>query len=125
MSIIDNRHLVILAIDAPLSGLSLRHLAKRAAIGIGRGDTPSGNNLGHIFLASSTANEGLMPQLAPPNLTRQELNIERLNPLFMAAVQAIEEAMVNALVAGKDVETVKPSGRICHALEIQCLREIF
>lgn len=117
--------IVILATDAPLSGLSLRQLAKRAAIGIGRGGTPGGNNSGDIFLAFSTANEGPMPLLAPPILTRQELNIERLDPLYMAAVQAIEEAVVNALVAGEDVETVKPSGRICHALDIKRLREIF
>ena len=41
--------IVILATDAPLSGLSLRQVAKRAAIGIGRGGTPGGNNSGDIF----------------------------------------------------------------------------
>ena len=57
--------IVIVATDAPLSGLALRQLAKRAAIGIGRGGTPGGNNSGDIFLAFSTANPGPMPQFAP------------------------------------------------------------
>ena len=117
--------IVILATDAPLSGLSLRQLAKRAAIGIGRGGTPGGNNSGDIFLAFSTANESPMPQFAPHVLTKQELNIEHLDPLYLAAVEAIEEAVVNALVAGEAVETVKPTGHMCQALDTKRLREIF
>lgn len=117
--------IVILATDAPLSGLSLRQVAKRAAIGIGRGGTPGGNNSGDIFLAFSTANQGPMPHVAPAVLTKQELNIECLDPLYLAVVEAIEEAVINALVAGEAVATVKPSGRICPAIDIKHLREIF
>lgn len=117
--------IVILATDAPLSGLALRQLAKRAALGIGRGGTPSGNNSGDIFLAVSTANPGPMPQLAGPVLTKLELNTEQLDPLYLGAVEAVEEAVVNALVAGEAVETVKPAGRICPAIDTGRLREIF
>jgi L-aminopeptidase/D-esterase-like protein len=117
--------IVILATDAPLSGLSLRQLAKRAAIGIGRGGTPGGNNSGDIFLAFSTANEGPMPQFSPSILVKQEFNIEGLDPIYLAAVESVEEAVVNALVAGEAVDTVKPSGRVCPALNTQKLREIF
>ena len=117
--------IVILATDAPLSGLALRQLAKRAAIGIGRGGTPGGNNSGDIFLAFSTANEGPMQQFAPHVLTKQELNIEHVDPLYLAAVEAIEEAVVNAIVAGEAVETVKPSGHVCQALDTARLRKIF
>ena len=117
--------IVILATDAPLSGLSLRQVAKRAAIGIGRGGTPGGNNSGDIFLAFSTANQGPMPQFDSPVLTKQELNIEHLDPIYLAAVEAIEEAVVNALVAGEAVATFKPAGRICPAIDTGRLREIF
>ena len=72
--------IVIVATDAPLSGLSLRQVAKRAAIGIGRGGTPGGNNSGDIFMAFSTANAGPVPQFAPAVMTKQELNGERLGP---------------------------------------------
>ena len=117
--------IVVVATDAPLSGLALRQLAKRAAIGIGRGGTPGGNNSGDIFLAFSTANEGPMPQFAPAVSARQELNIELLDNLYLAAVQSIEEAVVNAMVAGEDTPTVKPEGRICRGLDRQRLSEIF
>jgi D-aminopeptidase len=117
--------IVILATDAPLSGLALRQLAKRAAIGIGRGGTPGGNNSGDIFLAFSTANAGPMPQFAPAITARDELNIDLLDNLYLAGVQSIEEAVVNAVVAGEDVPTVKPEGQICRALDPQALRAIF
>jgi D-aminopeptidase len=117
--------IVILATDAPLSGLSLRQLAKRAAIGIGRGGTPGGNNSGDIFLAFSSANPGPMPLLADAIQLRYELNIERIDPLYLAAVEAIEEAVANALVAGQDVPTIKPEGHVCRALDTLRLKEIF
>ena len=117
--------IVIVATDAPLSGLTLRQVAKRAAIGIGRGGTPGGNNSGDIFLAFSTANEGPMPQFSHVVLTKQELNGEHLDPLYLAAVEAIEESVVNAMVAGEDVATVKPGGLICRAINHDRLRGIF
>ncbi len=117
--------IVVLATDAPLSGLALRQLAKRAAIGIGRGGTPGGNSSGDIFLAFSTANAGPMPQFAPPVVTKQELNIELLDGLYLAAVQSVEEAVVNALVAGEDAPTVKPEGGTCRALDHARLKDIF
>ena len=117
--------IVILATDAPLSGLALRQLAKRAAIGIGRGGSPGGNNSGDIFLALSVANEGVMPQFAETVVTKAELNIEQIDPLYMGAVQAVEEAVVNAMVAGEDVATVKPAAKVCRALDTARLQAIF
>lgn len=117
--------IVIVATDAPLSGLALRQLAKRAAIGIGRGGTPGGNDSGDIFLAFSTANEGPMPKFAPAVTARQELNIDLLDDLYLAVVQSIEEAVVNAMVAGEDVPTVKPEGKVCLALDPKRLMAIF
>ncbi len=117
--------IVILATDAPLSGLALRQMAKRGAIGVGRGGTPGGNNSGDIFLAFSTANPGPMPQFAESVVTREELNIDLLDDLYLSAVQSIEEAVVNAMVAGEDVATVKPAGAVCRALDHDRLRAIF
>jgi D-aminopeptidase len=117
--------IVILATDAPLSALSLRQLAKRAAIGIGRNGTPGGNNSGDIFLAFSTVDDGPMPQLGDAIASRVELNAERIDPVYLAAVEAVEEAVVNALVAGEDVPTLKPSGMTCRAIDTQALRRLF
>ena len=117
--------IVILATDAPLSPLSLRHLAKRAGIGIGRGGTPSGNSSGDIFLAFSTANPGPMPHLSGPLLNRLEVNQEHLDPLYVASVEAVEEAVVNALVAGRDTLAVKPEGLLVRGIDHGQLRAIF
>ena len=117
--------IVIIATDAPLSGLSLRQTAKRAAIGIGRGGTPGSNNSGDIFLTFSVANPGPMPQHAGPLLTKEELNGEALDPFYLATVEAIEEAVINAIVAGVDVPTVKPAGHVCRAIDTAVLAAMF
>ncbi len=89
--------IVIIATDAPLLPNSLHQLAKRAALGVGRiggqGETSSGD----IMLAIGT---GLRRDGGGPTY---ELNavLTRLNPYYEATVQATEEAIVNALVAGR------------------------
>lgn len=117
--------IVILATDAPLSPLSLRALAKRAAIGIGRTGTPGGNSSGDIFLAFTTANPQPMTERA--RLLRQvtELNPDHLDPIYLAAVEAVDEAVVNAMVAGEDVPTIKPRGKICRAIGRERLAALF
>jgi L-aminopeptidase/D-esterase-like protein len=117
--------IVIVGTDAPLSSLALRHVARRAAIGIGRNGTPGGNNSGDIFLAFSVANVTAMPQLSPPKLSRPELNMEYLDPFYLASVEAVEEAVVNALVAGEDVSTFKPPSRVCRAIDTEKLASLF
>lgn len=113
--------IVVLATDAPLSGLSLRQLAKRAALGVGRGGAPGGNNSGDLFLALSVADPQPMPQAAGPLVNRTEINGDYLDPVYLAAVEAVEEAVLNALTAGEDAVTVKPPGKVCHAMDIDQL----
>ena len=117
--------IVIIATDAPLSALSLRHVARRASMGVARGGTPSGNSSGDIFLAFSTANAGPMPQENMPLLTRTEINNEVIDPLYLAAVEAVEEAIVNAMVAGVDVAAFKPKGLTVRALDTERLAALF
>lgn len=117
--------IVILATDAPLSGLSLKQIAKRAALGVGKGGSPGGNNSGDIFLAFSVANDRVMPAQDTALIEKWELNCDVLDPLYLAAVQAVEEAVVNALVAGQDVATVKPVGMTCRAIDTDALKAFF
>ncbi len=117
--------IVVLATDAPLSALSLRHLARRAAIGVGRGGTPGGNNSGDLFLALSTGGARETPQREPALVTRTELNPDRIDPLYLAAVEAVEEAVVNAIVAGEDAPTFKPAGLTCRAIDTARLAALF
>ena len=57
-------------------------------------------------------------------IARTELNAELIDPLYLAAVESVEEAVVNALVAGEDVPTVKPKGQVIPALDTARLRAI-
>jgi D-aminopeptidase len=109
--------IVMLGTDVPMLPHQLRRLARRAAIGIGRGGTPGGNNSGDIFLAFSTANPGPMPQLAPARLAMDYINDEQFDPIYLAAVQAIEEAVINAMVAAEDMVSLRPAGKICRAID--------
>ena len=116
--------IVILGTDTPLSSISLRHIAKRASIGIGRHGTPSGNNSGDIFLAFSTANEMELPQFGADIQHFDCLRPNLLDPLYLAAVEAVEEAVVNAMVAAESMTTIKPPDLICRAIDHQALCEV-
>jgi L-aminopeptidase/D-esterase-like protein len=92
--------IVVVATDAPLIPTQVERLAKRAAIGIGRGGTPSGNNSGDIFVAFTTANApGPLPE--PPILRFTALGNDRLDPLFLGVVEAVDEAVLNAMLAAE------------------------
>ena len=89
--------IVVIATDAPLLPHQLKRLARRAPMGISRVGGVAGNGSGDIFIALSTAN---------PAAWRREdisevimLSNDVMTPFFEATVQAIEEAIVNALVA--------------------------
>jgi len=117
--------IVVIATDAPLSTISLRHLARRAGLGLGRGGTPGGNSSGDIFLAFSTAPFGPMPQQAGPLIQRSELNAELLDPIYLAAVEAVEESVVNAIVAGTDTPTFRFPGKIIPGIARTALAALF
>ena len=115
--------IVILATDLPLLPHQLRRVARRASLGVGRGGTPGGNSSGDIFLAISTANAMSTPELAPPRLQLEALNDEQLDPVYLAAVEATEEAVINAMLAAEDTPTVKPPGKVVRAIDHAALTE--
>ncbi len=115
---------VILGTDIPMLPHQLRRLAKRAVLGIGRGGTPGGNNSGDIFLAFSVANPQPLPQLGPTRSSLAFINDEAFDPIYLAVVEAIEEAVVNCLVAAEDMTTLRPPGKICRAIDRERLVEL-
>ncbi|KEA63495.1 beta-peptidyl aminopeptidase [Marinobacterium lacunae] len=116
--------IVVLATDAPMLPHQLQRLAKRAAIGIGQAGTPGGNNSGDIFIAFSTANPMPLPQLSGSHLSMQALNDECFDPLYMAAVEAVDEAVINAMVAAEDMPTFRPPGKVCRAIDTDRLVDL-
>ena len=109
--------IVVLATDAPMLPHQLHRLAKRAGLGIGRAGTPGGNNSGDIFIAFSTANEMPIPQLSGARLSMEAINDEYFDPIYLAAVEAVDEAVINAMVAAEDMPTYRPAGKICKAID--------
>jgi D-aminopeptidase len=109
--------IVILATDIPMMPHQLNRLARRAAIGIGRGGTPGGNNSGDIFLAFSVANPMPLSRIDQAFLSFDWVNDEQCDPIYLAAVESVEEAVINALLAAEDMTTLRPSGHICRALD--------
>ena len=91
--------IIVIATDAPLLPHQLKRIAKRAALGVGRLGGIGGNPSGDIFIAFSTANAAAAKLDGPQAVTM--LPNERIDPLFEATVQAVEEAIVNAMVAAE------------------------
>ena len=91
--------IVVLATNAPLLPHQLKRLARRAALGVARTGGTASNSSGDIFIAFSTANSGAGSPAGLPSL--KMLPNDRMTPLFQAAAEATEEAIVNALVAAE------------------------
>lgn len=110
--------LILVATDAPLLPHQLKRLARRAALGLARTGAVSGNGSGDLFVAFSTANApGAMREAAPGEAKFAPspfaaLTNAAMSPLFESTVAAVEEAIINALVAGETV-----TGRDDHTIE--------
>ena len=89
--------IVIVATDAPLVSHQLKRLARRVSLGLGRNGSISGNGSGDIFMAFSTANSGASK--TEGLATVQMLANDSLDPIFKATVEAVEESIINAMVA--------------------------
>jgi D-aminopeptidase len=102
--------IVVVATDAPLLPGQCSALARRATLGIGRTGTTGSHSSGDIFLAFSTANPGQFgaetgPEPAAPGQLRNLtfLSWDDLDGLFEATVLAVEESVLNALVANAEM----------------------
>ncbi|APE44040.1 aminopeptidase [Sulfitobacter alexandrii] len=116
--------IVVIATDAPLLPHQLNRLARRGAIGIGRNGTTGGHNSGDIFIAFSTANPQQNPWHAPDVMSLSALKDSHLDAFYTAAVQATEEAVLNAMVAATDRIAVKPKGKLVQAIDHDRLRAV-
>jgi len=91
--------IVVVATDAPLIPTQLKRIAKKVSLGLGRDGSYSGDGSGDIFIAFSTANPGAVGAKGLHQLTM--LPNDSLDPIFLATVQATEEAVINAMVAAR------------------------
>jgi D-aminopeptidase len=119
--------IVIIGTDIPMLPIQLRRLAKRGAIGIGRTGTAGGNYSGDIFLAFSVANDIAWPSMhgdQPAAYALDFINDHYFDDIYRAVVQAIEEAVVNAMIAAESMTTVKPAGYTVEEIDHDQIKEI-
>ena len=112
--------IVVVATDAPLIPTQLKRVARRVALGVGRDGSYSGDGSGDLFIAFSTANPGAIEQKSLRQISMLPNGL--LDPVFLAMVQATEEAVVNAMVAAEDMKGI--NNHFVPALPHNKLREV-
>jgi D-aminopeptidase len=104
--------IVVVATDAPLLPHQLKRLARRVPMGIAKVGGYAGNGSGDIFIAFSTANPGVGARTGIQKADM--LPNDQMSPLFLATIQATEEAIVNALAAARTMTGI--NGNTKHAI---------
>ncbi|OSZ81299.1 aminopeptidase [Chitinophagaceae bacterium IBVUCB2] len=118
----DGSCMIVVATDAPLDARNLERLAKRAFMGLAKTGGIASNGSGDYVIAFSTDSTLRIPSNSTEKLTQTVLSNDAMSPLFMAAIEATEEAIINSLLAA---ETMKgKNGRIIEALPKEKLKEI-
>ena len=110
----DGSCMMVVATDAPLDSRNLQRLAKRAFMGLAKTGGIAHNGSGDYVIAFSTDSSLRIPYTAnSPTQLVTLLNNDAVSPLFLAAIEATEEAIINSLFAA---ETTKGNGKTVEAL---------
>jgi D-aminopeptidase len=117
----DGSCMIVVATDAPLSPRDLERLAARALFGLARTGSSFSNGSGDYAIAFSTARDLRRHHGDEAPRGRPELPTDALSPLFQAALEATEEAVLNALLRAT---TVTGSGRTVEAIPLDRLRAV-
>jgi D-aminopeptidase len=113
--------IAVFATDAPLSSHQLGRVSKRVALGIGRAGSIAAHGSGEIILAFSTANK--IPRTTQKMIYHMKLLLDqRLNPLYEAAIEATEEAILNSLCMAREMEGV--NGNYVPALPLDDVKDL-
>ncbi|MDB5030956.1 P1 family peptidase [Mucilaginibacter sp.] len=116
MNNVDGSCMMIVATDAPLDSRNLQRLAKRAFMGLAKTGGIASNGSGDYVIAFSTAASVRVPNQSKQLQQVQLLQNEDTSPLFLATIEATEEAIINSLFAG--VTIVGKSGHKVEALPL-------
>jgi D-aminopeptidase len=115
----DGSIIMVVATDAPLDARNLKRLAARAMLGLARTGSPSTNGSGDYVIAFSTRDR---IRASDERRTVQLLGNEAMSPLFLAVVEATEEAILNSLFRATTVTGI--DGHRVEALPIDRTLEI-
>ena len=109
----DGSCMIVVATDAPLHARNLKRLAKRAIMGLAKTGGIASNGSGDYVIAFSTAESLRVSYRSDqPTVEAELLRNSEMSPLFMAVIEATEEAIINSLFAAATLE-----GRDGHTVE--------
>ncbi len=112
--------IIVVATNAPLMPHQLKRLARRASLGLARNGSVAGNSSGDIFIAFSTANAAA--DQSTTGVLIDTLPNDSILPLFVATVESTEEAIINALIAARDM--TGHEGHVVKAIDHEELRSV-
>ena len=119
----DGSCMIVVATDAPLSARNLERLAKRAIMGLAKTGGIASNGSGDYVIAFSTTPGNRVPYQAEQSVMNTEsLHNDRMSPLFMAVIEATEEAIINSLFAAGTM--VGHEGHTVERLPVEKVLEI-
>lgn len=114
---VDGSCMIVVATDAPLDSRNLERLAKRAFMGLAKTGGIASNGSGDYVIAFSNNTSVLIPHdNKAPVITTTVLINDVMSPLFMAAIEATEEAIINSLFMATDIKG--KGGRTIEALPL-------
>lgn len=119
----DGSCMIVIMTDAPLDARNLERLAKRAMLGLGKTGGIASNGSGDYIIAVSTARENRIKYSS--DSSTQEFRVLRndaMTPLFLAAIESTEEAILNSLFAAKRMKG--RDGNVIEALPVKEVLEI-
>jgi D-aminopeptidase len=117
----DGSVIIIIATDAPIDARNLKRLAARAMMGLARTGSAATNGSGDYAIAFSTAQETKIHQTENRLRDFKLLSNDAMSPLFLAAIEATEEAIYNSLFRAV---TMTGRGRTVEALPLDRTIEI-
>jgi len=114
----DGSCMIVVATDAPLDARNLERLAKRALMGMAKTGGIASNGSGDYVIAFSAAPSVRILHNSKDSLQRTAvLHNDDMSPLFMAAIEATEEAILNSLFMAETMEG--KNNRTVEALPLQ------
>ena len=120
----DGSIMMVVATDAPIDARNLERVAKRAFMGLAKAGGIASNGSGDFAIAFSTAKENRVPHNTKKLEKLQNVNVanDDMTPIFMATIEATEEAVVNSLFKAKDVKGY--NGKVTKALPVDPVLEM-
>ena len=120
---VDGSCMIVIATDAPLDSRNLERLAKRAFMGLAKTGGIASNGSGDYVIAFSTDTSIRIAHTAKDSKqTVSLLRNDETSPLFMATIEAAEEAIVNSLFAANTMKG--KGGRVVEALPVETVLAI-